>query len=107
MTGEHPTEAGREQIGPETGREQIDVRRGMFGARDSGDTSGYGRLVRRITLPGSSPRPYGGYFDDGREREPSRWAQDEALARELWERSEAWAGIDLRASTSDPIPGLS
>ncbi|MGN0040284.1 MULTISPECIES: NADH-quinone oxidoreductase subunit C [unclassified Rhodococcus (in: high G+C Gram-positive bacteria)] len=74
MTGEHPTEAGREQIGPETGREQIDVRRGMFGARDSGDTSGYGRLVRRITLPGSSPRPYGGYFDDVAD------ALDDALA---------------------------
>ena len=25
---------------------------------------GYGRLVRAVALPGSSPRPYGGYFDD-------------------------------------------
>ncbi|WNG90245.1 NADH-quinone oxidoreductase subunit C [Mycobacterium sp. ITM-2016-00317] len=40
------------------------MRRGMFGARDTGDTSGYGRLVRPVALPGSSPRPYGGYFDD-------------------------------------------
>jgi len=31
----------------------------MFG----GDTSGYGRLVRAVTLPGDTPRPYGGYFD--------------------------------------------
>ncbi|MBB3038274.1 NADH-quinone oxidoreductase subunit C [Hoyosella altamirensis] len=44
--------------------EVIDVRRGMFGVRGSGDTSGYGRLVRPVKLPGSSPRPYGGYFDD-------------------------------------------
>ncbi len=44
--------------------EVIDVRHGMFGAYDTGDTSGYGRLVREVTLPGSSPRPYGGYFDD-------------------------------------------
>lgn len=44
--------------------EVIGVRRGMFGAEGSGDTSGYGRLVRPVTLPGSSPRPYGGYFDD-------------------------------------------
>jgi NADH-quinone oxidoreductase subunit C len=44
--------------------EVINVRRGMFGASGSGDTSGYGRLVREVTLPGSSPRPYGGYFDD-------------------------------------------
>ncbi|WP_234815255.1 NADH-quinone oxidoreductase subunit C [Mycolicibacterium duvalii] len=36
----------------------------MFGAQDSGDTSGYGRLVRPVVLPGGSPRPYGGYFDE-------------------------------------------
>lgn len=44
--------------------EVVDVRHGMFGARGSGDTSGYGRLVRDVALPGSSPRPYGGYFDE-------------------------------------------
>ncbi|ORW10144.1 NADH-quinone oxidoreductase subunit C [Mycobacterium kyorinense] len=44
--------------------EVIDVRRGMFGVSDTGDTSGYGRLVRQVALPGSSPRPYGGYFDE-------------------------------------------
>ena len=44
--------------------EIIAVRRGMFGVRDTGDTSGYGRLIRPVALPGSSPRPYGGYFDD-------------------------------------------
>lgn len=48
----------------ETRPEVIGVRRGMFGARGSGDTSGYGRLVRPVALPGGSPRPYGGYFDD-------------------------------------------
>ena len=46
------------------GPELIGTRRGMFGVRGSGDTSGYGRLVREVALPGSSPRPYGGYFDD-------------------------------------------
>jgi NADH-quinone oxidoreductase subunit C len=40
------------------------VRRGSFGADGSGDTSGYGRLVRTVTLPGATPRPYGGYFDE-------------------------------------------
>lgn len=44
--------------------EVIGIRRGMFGVTGSGDTSGYGRLVREVSLPGSSPRPYGGYFDD-------------------------------------------
>ncbi|MFB1296502.1 NADH-quinone oxidoreductase subunit C [Mycobacterium sp. pW049] len=46
------------------GPEVIGVRRGMFGARGSGDTSGYGRLIRPVALPGSTPRPYGGYFDE-------------------------------------------
>jgi NADH-quinone oxidoreductase subunit C len=40
------------------------MRRGMFGVKGTGDTSGYGRLVREIELPGGSPRPYGGYFDE-------------------------------------------
>lgn len=44
--------------------EVIGVRRGMFGAMGSGDTSGYGRLVRTVALPGGSPRPYGGFFDE-------------------------------------------
>jgi NADH-quinone oxidoreductase subunit C len=44
--------------------EAIAQRRGMFGIRGTGDTSGYGRLVRRIALPDSSPRPFGGYLDD-------------------------------------------
>lgn len=44
--------------------EVIGVRRGMFGARGTGDTSGYGGLVREIEFPGHSPRPYGGYFDE-------------------------------------------
>ena len=46
------------------GGEVITTRRGMFGIDGSGDTSGYGRLVSKVTLPGSTPRPYGGYFDE-------------------------------------------
>ncbi|MBV9088930.1 MAG: NADH-quinone oxidoreductase subunit C [Mycobacteriaceae bacterium] len=44
--------------------EIIGVRRGMFGVKGSGDTSGYGRLLAEVAMPGSSPRPYGGYFDE-------------------------------------------
>lgn len=51
------------EAGFETG-EVIGVRRGMFGARGTGDTSGYGRLVREVAFPDRSPRPYGGYFDE-------------------------------------------
>ncbi|MFD6894745.1 NADH-quinone oxidoreductase subunit C [Rhodococcus sp. NPDC060086] len=54
-------DAARESPAPP---DVIAERRGMFGVRDTGDTSGYGRLVRRISLPGSSPRPFGGYLDD-------------------------------------------
>ena len=38
-------------------------RTGMFGARTTGDTSGYGRLQVRQPPPLSSEPPYGGYFD--------------------------------------------
>jgi NADH-quinone oxidoreductase subunit C len=44
--------------------EVIGVRHGMFGVHGSGDTSGYGRLLAEVALPGSSPRPYGGDFDE-------------------------------------------
>jgi NADH-quinone oxidoreductase subunit C len=37
---------------------------GMFGAKGTGDTSGYGGLVRKASTAGSSERPYGSYFDD-------------------------------------------
>ena len=48
---------------PEDG-EVVAVRHGMFGVVGSGDTSGYGGLVRPVTMPGSSTRPFGGWFDD-------------------------------------------
>lgn len=43
--------------------EAVDVRHGMFGVHGSGDTSGYGGLVRTVTLPAPSERPFGGEFD--------------------------------------------
>src|SRR5699024_2321571 len=58
-------EAGA-QVQP-AGRTPLDVvavRSGMFGVDGSGDTSGYGGLERVETMPGPSPRPYGGYFDE-------------------------------------------
>jgi NADH-quinone oxidoreductase subunit C len=38
--------------------------RGMFGVAGSGDTSGFGGLVRRRTSVLDTPRPYGGYYDE-------------------------------------------
>ncbi|GAA1736565.1 NADH-quinone oxidoreductase subunit C [Luedemannella helvata] len=38
--------------------------RGMFGVHDTGDTSGFGGLVRRRTVVTSTPKPYGEEFDE-------------------------------------------
>jgi NADH-quinone oxidoreductase subunit C len=44
--------------------EVVGVRRGMFGVTGSGDTSGYGGLVRPVAMPGGTAPPYGGWFDE-------------------------------------------
>jgi NADH-quinone oxidoreductase subunit C len=44
--------------------EVVDVRTGMFGVTDGGDTTGFGLLVEPVTLPPAAVRPYGGWFDD-------------------------------------------
>lgn len=53
-----PARAGEQRL------EERVVRTGMFGAKDTGDTSGYGGLQVRRPAISSSPRPYGGYFDE-------------------------------------------
>jgi len=58
-------EQDRELTAPHgTGGETVDVRLGMFGVKGSGDTSGFGGLVAPVVMPGPSPRPYGGWFDE-------------------------------------------
>ncbi len=42
----------------------VGVRRGMFGAHGTGDTSGYGGLVSPVVLPGAAQRPFGGWYDE-------------------------------------------
>ncbi|MBO9522411.1 MAG: NADH-quinone oxidoreductase subunit C [Nocardioidaceae bacterium] len=46
--------------------EVIGQKHGMFGVQGTGDTSGYGGLVRNVELPGASTPPYddGGWMDD-------------------------------------------
>jgi NADH-quinone oxidoreductase subunit C len=39
-------------------------RHGMFGVAGSGDTSGFGGLVREAWVPAAAERPYGSYFDE-------------------------------------------
>lgn len=42
----------------------VEVRTGMFGTQDSGDTSGFGGLTRIISMPTGSPPPFGGWYDE-------------------------------------------
>ncbi len=42
----------------------VDVRTGMFGVTDGGDTSGFGGLVRAVAVAPAASRPYGGWYDD-------------------------------------------
>lgn len=69
--------------------ERTRVRTGMFGAADSGDTSGYGGLVQPVVQPGSAARPYGGYFDSIAD-ELESWlpAFDQAVERVVVDRGE-------------------
>jgi NADH-quinone oxidoreductase subunit C len=66
-TGSTTEEPSSDVASPEPvvpGQEQIGVRTGMFGARDSGDTSGFGGLVRPILFPPPASPPYGGWYDE-------------------------------------------
>jgi NADH-quinone oxidoreductase subunit C len=36
----------------------------MFGSTGTGDTSGFGGLVRSVIMPPPTPRPFGSWFDD-------------------------------------------
>ncbi|MFT3662899.1 MAG: NADH-quinone oxidoreductase subunit C [Gordonia sp. (in: high G+C Gram-positive bacteria)] len=42
----------------------VAVTHGLFGVSGTGDTSGFGGLVRPITTPAAAERPYGGWFDE-------------------------------------------
>ncbi len=46
----------------------VGVQEGMFGVDGTGDTSGYGGLRRPVAMPGATPRPYGGWFDEAADR---------------------------------------
>ncbi len=73
--------------------EVVDVRLGMFGVKGSGDTSGFGGLVAPVAMPGPSPRPYGGWFDEvvdvlAELLEESGTGYDNAIAHVVVDRGE-------------------
>jgi NADH-quinone oxidoreductase subunit C len=61
-TPEHNPHVQRYPAPEEAGPGQ--VRHGAFGVSGSGDTSGFGGLVRRPYGAAPAERPYGGYFDE-------------------------------------------
>ncbi len=95
MSSQHPeqqAEQAADQLPAHTEadrREQPIARMGMFGAKTTGDTSGYGRLVVRQSPKVSSPRPYGSYFDEvADELERARPDFGEAVERVVVDRGE-------------------
>ena len=48
--------------------EVLQVRKGMFGVKGSGDTSGYGGLTRVVEFPAAAIPPFGGWWDQVYER---------------------------------------
>jgi NADH-quinone oxidoreductase subunit C len=45
----------------------------MFGASAGGDTSGFGGLVPRVIAEVSTPKPYGGWFDEATDALEAAW----------------------------------
>jgi len=79
-----------QEVGPSAGDVAPGaVHKGMFGVAGSGDTSGYGGLVRRVVVPGSTERPYGGYFDEVSDALEEAYPQfSEAILRVVVDRGE-------------------
>jgi NADH-quinone oxidoreductase subunit C len=50
--------------GPASTAEVVGTRTGMFGVQGTGDTSGFGGLIRTVTMAPAAQPPYGSYFDD-------------------------------------------
>jgi NADH-quinone oxidoreductase subunit C len=62
---------------------------GMFGVEGTGDTSGYGGLVRQPWEPAGAQRPYGGYFDELVDALASAYPQfDAAVTKVVVDRGE-------------------
>ncbi len=51
-------------VGPASDAPYGNQQHGMFGVSGTGDTSGFGGLVREPWTPPGSERPYGGWFDE-------------------------------------------
>jgi len=71
------------------------TQRGLFGVHGSGDTSGFGGLVRRRPAVVGAERPYGGYFDEVVDAlEAAFPAFQDAIERVVVDRGELTLHID-------------
>jgi NADH-quinone oxidoreductase subunit C len=70
-------------------------RHGMFGVSGTGDTSGFGGLVREPWEPPAAERPYGGYFDEIVDALYEAYPQaDDALLKIVVDRDELTLYLD-------------
>ena len=67
--------------------EVVEIREGSFGAHGTGDTSGFGGLIRPVVMPGPSAKPYGGWFDQVAD-DLERLAPDGAIEKVVVDRGE-------------------
>jgi NADH-quinone oxidoreductase subunit C len=88
--GGGPTPDGRTPGAVDTGiGTDSRVTSDMFGATFGGDTSGFGGLVRKAPADVSSPRPYGGWFDEFADAlEAAYPAFSDAVTRVVLDRGE-------------------
>lgn len=96
--GEHESDEALPQRSTAGDPAVVEVRHGAFGVRGTGDTSGYGGLVRRVAMPGGSSKPYGSWFDAAADRLGNALAQrsgqqggsayDEAIEKVVIDRGE-------------------
>jgi NADH-quinone oxidoreductase subunit C len=64
------------------------AQRGLFGVQGSGDTSGFGGLLRRRPVIIDAQRPYGGYFDEVVDALGDALVIDEAIEHVVIDRGE-------------------
>jgi NADH-quinone oxidoreductase subunit C len=61
---------------------------GMFGVEGSGDTSGFGGLIRQPAPKLSTPPPYGGYYDEVASALQRAFPDDDAIERVVVDRGQ-------------------
>jgi NADH-quinone oxidoreductase subunit C len=89
VTGSGPTPGPVPAGAVTTGASAERVGQDMFGASSGGDTSGFGGLVKRVPADASSPRPYGGWFDEAVDALEAAWPDfGDAVTRVVVDRGE-------------------